>query len=124
MMLSSKAGFGLLADNMNRTPFRTDDHDSPSVFYYKAEGSDEWTTLQTGGDGCFGEGDDCPVRGYKGWFAFPVEYMPRVGSGATMSPQTNITGVYFYMCLSEAGMAGKPVYMDEIQLVEDYTAIG
>ena len=119
-----KASFGLLADNMNRNPFRTDDHDSPSVFYYKAEGSDEWTTLQTGGDGCFGEGDDCPVRGYKGWFAFPVEYMPRVGSGATMSPQTNITGVYFYMCLSEAGMAGKPVYMDEIQLVEDYTAIG
>ena len=36
-----------------------------------------------------------------------------------MSPQTNITGVYFYMCLSEAGMASKPVYMDEIQLVED-----
>ena len=118
-----KACFGLLANNNNGNPFRTDNLDSPSEFYYKADGSSEWTTLQTGTDGCFGSGDGCSVKAYKGWFAFPLACMPNDGA-QMLTPATTITGVYFYMCLSNAEEAGKQVYVDQIQLVEDYQNIG
>lgn len=117
-----KAGFGLLANNLNSSPYRTDDFDSPSPFYYKAEGSDEWIAMSTGGDGCFGVEQDSSVKGFKGWFAFPLENMLR--GVLSLKPQTTITGLYFYMSPSSESEINKPVYLDEMQLVVDFTPVG
>lgn len=116
-----KAGFGLYANNINASPFRTDDLDTPCTFYYKADGSDTWVKKSTGADGCIGSGDGCSVAGYKGWFAFPIEYM--VNSGKTQLTENSvIVGVYFYMSLANQNMVGKYVYLDNVKLVKDYTA--
>ncbi len=117
-----KAGFGLLANNVNDNPYRTDNHDEPAPFYYKAEGSDTWVTMSTGDDGCFGVAQDSSVKGYKGWFAFPLEYMPHNG-GNSLTAQTPITGVYFYLSPADEAYMNKPVYIDNIQLVEDYNSV-
>jgi len=117
-----KAGFGLLANNVNDNPYRTDNHDDLSPFYYKAEGSDEWITMSTGGDGCFGADQDSSVKGYKGWFAFPLEYMIRRG-GVNLQADTAVTGIYFYFSPSESSELNKPVYIDNIQLVADYHSV-
>lgn len=116
-----KAAFGLIADNIDGAPYTTDNYDTPSPFYYKADGSDTWVTMQLGKDGCFGAGDNSSVSGFKGWFAFPIKNMPNSG-GVAIKENTVITGVYFYMCLSAENMVGKYVYIDNVTLVKDYTA--
>ncbi len=114
-----KACFGFLENNQTSTPFRTDDLDSPSPFYYLADGETTWKTMQHGNDGCFGQAENSSVKGLCGWFAFPLENM-RKGSTAPTA-DTVITDIYFYYCLSSASMAGNRVYIDNIALVEDYT---
>ncbi|MBQ7314079.1 MAG: hypothetical protein IJW81_10890 [Clostridia bacterium] len=114
-----KACFGFLENNRTAAPYRTDDLDSPSPFYFLADGGTEWKTMQHGGDGCFGQAEGSSVRGLCGWFAFPVKNM-RKGSTAPSS-DTVITDIYFYYCLSSAPMAGNRVYIDDITLVNDYT---
>ena len=115
-----KSIFGLIANDAPSAPYTTDNHDVPSSFYYKAEGSDEWVELKTGNDGCIGVAQDTPLSGYKGWFAFPIEYMPNsTSNGATINENTIITGVYFYMCLASSDMAGKYVYIDNVSLVKE-----
>ena len=115
-----KAAFGLIANNANGSPYTTDNYDTPSEFYYKADGSGSWVTMKTGKDGCIGAGDSCSVAGLKGWFAFPIKNMLK--GTVPINESTAITGVYFYMCLSSSNMAGKYVYIDNITLVKDYTA--
>lgn len=114
-----KACWGVVEEYAENAPYRTDDYDTPSPFYYLADGSEEWITLSAGGDGCFGRGDGQSVQNFKGWFAFPVQYM-RSGSKALTSDSV-ITGFYFYFCLASEEMAGKEVYIDEVTLVKDYT---
>ncbi len=75
--------------------------------------------MQHGDDGCFGQAQDSSVRGFCGWFAFPLENMLQ-GSDAP-DADTVITDIYFYYCLSSASMAGNRVYLDNISLTEDYT---
>lgn len=113
-----KACWGIVTEYEESRPFRTDNYDSRSPFYYLADGSDTWEVLYHGSDGCFGEGDGESVKGLKGWFAFPIEYMTR--SGDSLDENSIVTGFYFYFCLSESGMAGKDTYIDNITLVEDY----
>lgn len=115
-----KASFGLITNSMTASPYRTDDYDSSVPFYYKAEGSNEWVTIKTGTDACFGSGDNSSVKGYKGWFAFPLQYMVRAGTKASLKSDSVITGLYFYMSYSSQSDVNKPVYIDNIQLVEDY----
>lgn len=114
-----KACFGFLANNQISSPYRTDDLDSPSPFYYLADGETSWKTMQHGDDGCFGEAEGSSVRGLCGWFAFPLEYMLRDSDAP--SDDTVITDIYFYYCLSQASMTGNRVYIDNISLVKDYT---
>ncbi|MBP3293039.1 MAG: metallophosphoesterase, partial [Clostridia bacterium] len=114
-----KACFGFLENNRTAAPYRTDDLDSPSPFYFLADGETEWKTMQHGSDGCFGQAEGSSVRGLCGWFAFPVKNM-RKGSTAPSS-DTVITDIYFYYCLSSAPMTGNRVYIDDITLVNDYT---
>ena len=114
-----KASFGFFAGYENTVPYRTADSTKPTEFYYLAEGSSEWVTLRTGSDGCFGAGDSCSVQGYRGWFAFPIEYMLQKGTLQKPTADTVITGFYLYMCLKSADMAGKYVYFDDVQLVSE-----
>ena len=115
-----KATFGVLADSLTTTPYRTDDYDVSVPFYYKADGSNEWVTIKTGVDACFGAGDNASVSGYKGWFAFPLQYMVRLGTKTALTSDTVIAGLYFYMSCASQTEINKPVYIDNIMLVEDY----
>ena len=114
-----KACFGFLENNRIASPYRTDDLDSPSPFYYLADGETSWKTMQHGSDGCFGQAEGSSVKGLCGWFAFPLDNMLQ-GSTAP-SDDTILTDIYFYYCLSQASMTGNRVYIDDITLVKDYT---
>ncbi len=117
-----KACFGLLTNDGNSCPYRTDDHDSRSSFYYLADGTSEWVTLSHGGDGCFGTGDSGSqgMKGKKGYLALPIEYF-KEGS-RVMNAETLVTGLYMYADVNDG--AGKPYYLDNVMLVTDYkTAI-
>ena len=115
-----KACLGLVKDGIASSYFATDNMDTPSEFYYKADGSDTWVTLKTGKDGCFGAGDSSPVAGYKGWFAFPIENMLHASTEGKIKADDVITGIYFYMSLNDESMIGKYVYVDNFTLVENY----
>lgn len=116
-----KACFGLLTDGQWTSPYRADDKEAGCHFYYKADGSDTWVEKTMGSDGCFGAGDSCPVAGYKGYFAFPISDM--YSGKTTLKADSAISGVYFYMCANSSEMTGKPVYVDNIQLVTDYKTV-
>ena len=113
-----KACFGLLTNDGNSCPYRTDDHDSRSSFYYLADGTSEWVTLSHGGDGCFGTGDSGSqgMKGKKGYLALPIEYF-KEGS-RVMNSETLVTGLYMYGDVNDG--AGKPYYLDNVMLVTDY----
>ena len=115
-----KACFGLIVNDMNLLPSRTDDLDRPSPFWVLPEGETEWKEMSHGGDGCFGNGQDSSVRGFRGWLAFPVENMLKRGSLEPLKDSSCVTGVYFYYCFSSGEMAGQSAYLDEIALVTDY----
>lgn len=115
-----KACFGLLSTEGTK-PYRTDDYDKNSPFYYLADGSDEWVTMSHGGDGCFGVAQGSNMLGKKGYFALPVEYF-RMGSLA-MNENTLITGIYLYADIANNSYANVPFYLDNFMLVEDYTQI-
>lgn len=115
-----KSCFGLLREYNNTAPYATDNYDTPSSFYYKADGSDTWVEQKTGSDGCIGEADNSSVKNYKGWFAFPIENMLQSGSGAQLTSESIITGYYFYLSLATEAMTGKYVYIDDVTLVKDY----
>ena len=116
-----KACFGLIVNDMELMPYRTDDKDTPTPFWYLPEGETEWQRMSHGGDGCFGAQQDSSVKGFRGWFAFPVEHMLKRGTLEKLTDSSYVTGVYFYYCLNEAGMTGHPVWLDDIALVEDYS---
>jgi len=116
-----KACFGLLTDGKTESPYRADDKEAGCKFFYKADGSDTWEEKAMGQDGCFGAGDNCSVAGYKGYFAFPIDDM-YCGS-SKLNANSAISGIYFYMSALSSEMAGKPVYVDNIQLVADYQTV-
>lgn len=116
-----KACFGLLTDGKTSSPYRADDKEAGCKFYYKADGSDTWEEKTMGADGCFGAGDSCSVKGYKGYFAFPISDM-YCGS-SSLNANSAISGIYFYMSAYSSEMVGKPVYVDNIQLVVDYKTV-
>ena len=115
-----KACFGLIVNDMELMPYRTDDKDTPTPFWYLPEGETEWQRMSHGGDGCFGAQQDSSVKGFRGWFAFPVEHMLKRGTLEKLTDSSYVTGVYFYYCLNAAVMTGHPVWLDDIALVEDY----
>ena len=117
-----KACFGLIVNSQLFSPYRTDDLDSPSPFWYLPQDGTEWRKMSHGGDGCFGAAQDSSVRGFKGWFAFPVENMPKRSSHEKLKADDVVTGVYFYFCLSDSSMKGSGILLDDIVLTEDYTA--
>ncbi|MBR5313771.1 MAG: metallophosphoesterase family protein [Clostridia bacterium] len=116
-----KASFGVVENYRVRQPYRTDDNDTPTPFYYLPADGTEWQTMKHGGDGCFGQAEGSSVRGLRGWFAFPLESMLQAETGAPLTPDTCITDIYFYYCLSDENMKGNFVILDDIALTGDYT---
>lgn len=116
-----KACFGLIVNNYTVIPYGTDEKDTPSPFWYMADGTDEWKKMSHGNDGCFGEQQTSSVKGFKGWFAFPIENMLKRGTLEQLDEDSYITHVYFYFCLASANMKNNRVYLDNISIVKDYT---
>lgn len=123
-----KANFGLVAPNGDL--YSTDESDNVADLKYfcLAEGETEWKEYVHGADGCFGVAQNTPVKGFKGWMAFPVEdFTYRIGTGEGVGvkgeayPYFEIAGVYFYWNYSEDTPSGKKVILDELSLVDDYT---
>ena len=114
-----KACFGLLSTSGVASPYRTDDFDTKTPFYYLADGESQWTEMSHGNDGCFGNAQGSSVIGKRGYFAFPVENF-RSGS-ASLNSNTLVTGVYLYLDVNTG--VGQPIYLDNITLVEDYTTV-
>ena len=115
-----KASFGLVSkcDEL----YTTDDIDgrTDQPFYCLPEGEDSWKTMYHGTDGCFGAAQDSSVKNFKGWLAFPTaNFAYRGGTGDRFDANV-IKAVYMYFDFSSDGMLGKPFYLDEIALVEDY----
>ena len=115
-----KASFGLVSkyDEL----YTTDDIDGRTdlPFYCLPEGEDSWKTMYHGTDGCFGAAQDSSVKNFKGWLAFPTaNFAYRGGTGDRFDANV-IKAVYMYFDFSSDGMLGKPFYLDEIALVEDY----
>lgn len=116
-----KACFGLLNENGRATPYRTDDADYKTPFYYLADGETEWQELSHGADGCFGAGDSGSqgMNGKKGYFAFPVEYF--LNGSNELDASSLISGLYFYGSLADNSQYfNVPFYFDDIRLVTDY----
>lgn len=124
-----KANFGLVSPTGDL--YTTDESDNvPDLFfYYLPEGSDTWQEYKHGSDGCFGADQSSCVKGFKGWMAFPVKdftYRYGTGSGTGSSgeayPYDEIAGVYLFWNYSSGTAEGSKFVLDELQLVEDYTA--
>ena len=113
-----KACFGVLTQ-ANDTPYKTDNKEEATPFYYKADGTDTWVELSLSDDGCFGKSQDCSVAGYKGWFAIPLEDMLK--NGEAINSESVITGFYFYGSYASSEMADKEFYLDNFTFVSDYT---
>jgi len=117
----AQARFGLIVNDDKSNPYLT--QGSPqSLFYFMSEDSDKdkWITMTCGRDGCFGADGGSSVKGLKGWFAFPIDNMCQEKKSRALSRKDVITGIYFYYSMSEKQMAGKPLYIDDLVLVEDF----
>lgn len=124
-----KANFGLVAPNGDLYSTDESDYVADLEYYCLAEGETEWKKYVHGSDGCFGVAQDTPVKGFKGWMAFPVEdftYRAGTGKGEGVQgeayPYAEIAAVYFYWNYSEDTQSGKKVILDELALVDDYTS--
>ena len=124
-----KANFGLLSLTGNL--YTTDEGDgrTDQKFYYLAEGSTEWKTYTHGDDGCFGTAQSSSVANFKGWLAFPTnDFIYRSGTGTTTEASgvsfhyNEISGVYLFWDYDDSISTGSKFYLDEMSLVEDYTA--
>lgn len=125
-----KANFGLVsADGGLFTTDESDGRDDLS-FWYMAEGTDTWIEYKHGGDGCFGDAQSSSVKDFKGWMAFPVkDFTYRSGTG-TVSEGSGVSfhynktvGIYMFWDYSDSGSyTGNKFYLDELQIVADYTA--
>lgn len=113
-----KACAGVLVEG-NDTPYKTDNNESTTPFYFKADGTDTWVTMSHSDDGCFGATQNSSVAGLKGWFAFPLEDMLK--GGEALTGDSVVTGFYFYASYASAEMADKEFYLDNFMLVSDYT---
>jgi hypothetical protein len=113
-----KAAFGFY-DEYGKLYF-ADNLEAASTFYALAEGATEWTSMTTGADGCFGNGQTSSMVGFKGWLAFPLESIVTKTEKAAASADTAISSFYFYHNIETREMVNAPFYIDDIELVVDY----
>ena len=116
-----KACFGLVDADGNLYSTDDTDYEADSPFYYLPDGETEWKTYQHGDDGCFGTAQSSSVKSFRGWMAFPVENFSKRSGGGVRFSGSCVKGVYMYWDFSSSSMLGKQFYLDELQLVPDYT---
>ena len=116
-----KACLGLI--DVNNVCYTTDNEDGRTdlEFYYLADGTTQWKTLHNGDDGNFGADQNSPVRGYKGWFAMPINDMTK--DGGRLNAESVIKSIYFFYSLKDSASAGDMFYIDNFGLYEDYKDI-
>ncbi|MDF2686716.1 MAG: hypothetical protein K0S55_1898 [Clostridia bacterium] len=122
-----KANYGIIASDNGL--YRTDEEDSREyeLPFYLQNADGTWSTLNHGTDGCFGVAQDSSVAGFKGWMAVPLDNFPGWGQTNAAIDDTYwdyskaIKAVYFYFDFNDEVMLGTEFYMDEFQLVADYT---
>lgn len=112
-----KACFGLISTDGTK-PYRTDDKDTTSPFYYLGDGESQWVQMSHGWDGCFGTAQNSSVNGLKGYLALPIENFSK--SGAYMNTETLVTGIYIYADISSESYANVPFYYGSFILTDDY----
>lgn len=115
-----KGCVGLVGNDGVKHPFRTDDYDTTTTYYYRADGQEDWTAHTLGGDGCFGSGDSSSVKGKKGYFAFSLE---KLRQGAkSLADDELITGFYFYGSFEkdDPTYIDVPLYIDDVMLAKTY----
>ena len=126
-----KANFGVTDSKYNL--FTTDEENSQVdewPLYYLPEGGSTWETYYHGGDGCFGDAQDSDVKGFKGFFAFPVsDFVIREGTANhdnldkdTPANMADVSGVYLFWDYSDeySELQGNKFYLDNIEFVVDY----
>ncbi len=130
-LLPLTAAAGLITDYNYHwiADFNTDYGPGYTDFYYLPENGTDWQTYTMTIDGCYGvvgtmaELDHEPLRGAKGWFAFPVESMLQAPTGIPLSKDNIVTTAYIYYSLDYKNHPehyGEYVFIDDIALVEDY----
>ena len=114
----------------------TDERDNEyDPFWYLADGSSSWQELELGSDNVFGTGQDVPIGGMKGYFAFELaDFVPRQKiyttgqSGVTDElPMNSIVGVtlWFDFPNDEAGVYDNvPFYLDNILFTKNLSVQG
>ena len=115
----SRAHIGLIANNDLENPYTAEGQKHKTTFYFLGEGETKWVKMSHGTGG-FGVSLGESVKGFKGWFAFPIDEMLKKNTKETLSTEDVITGMYFYYSMSDRTMAGNYVYINDISLVEDY----
>lgn len=113
-----KGCFGVVVDGNYSTHYETDANDTISEFYVKGETDSVWSTMQTDSDGCM-----VGLEGFKGWIAVPLDKMHQVGTGATLTADSVITGLLVFNAPNYAEMVNKEYYYDNITLVKDYKSV-
>ena len=126
-----KANFGVTDSKYNL--FTTDEENSQAAdwpLYYLPEGGSNWETYYHGGDGCFGDAQDSDVKGFKGFFAFPVsDFVIRDNAANkdglekdTAANMGDVSGVYLFWDYSDdyADLQNNKFYLDNIEFVSDY----
>lgn len=123
-----KGNFGVMDSTYSL--FTTDEVDNAweCKFYYSEDGAN-WTEMKHGSDGCFGDAQESPMLGLKGWFAFPVaDFTIRENANwelyDTLTPANaaDVVGVYLFWDYSDGGAyAGTPFVLDNVEFVADYT---
>ncbi|MBO5286789.1 MAG: metallophosphoesterase [Clostridia bacterium] len=116
-----KACLGLVLNNQVNNPYRSDERDVSTPFYYLASGTSQWQTLSLGADGCFGKEDGQRIAGLKGYFAFPLENFLSRADDSALTEKSVVTGLYMYICLADETCVNKKFYIDNVILLEDYT---
>lgn len=115
-----KADFGIIPNYDNAGAYRTDNNDHAyPPFYILEDGDNQWKTLKSGNDGCFGAAQNTSVKGFTGYLAFPIKYMHNP-EDKIATEDTVVTGIFFYCSLAEEGMTDDFAYIGNIELVEDY----
>ncbi len=110
--------FGVIVDGNYSTHYETDANNTITDFFIKGESDTKWTTLQTNSDGCM-----VGLEGFKGWIAVPLDGMRQVGTGASLTPESVVTGLLVFNAPASEEMVNKEYYYDNFTFVKDYKSV-
>jgi len=110
--------FGVVVDGNYSTHYEMDANDTITDYYVKAEDASSWTTMQTNKDGCM-----VSLKGFKGWIAVPLDELRQVGTGASLTSDSVITGLLVFNAPNYEANINKEFYYDDFTFVKDYKTV-